>query len=65
MAGSAPSLREDYVRPSSPAEFHAALWFVCRLLQAPSIDRSRRILVRSDNWMVVEAAEGGVIYRSC
>eukprot|EP00959_Pyramimonas_sp_CCMP1952_P086954 1818903-Pyramimonas_sp.AAC.1 len=27
--------------------------------------RSRRYIVRSDNMMVVEAAAGGVMYRSC
>eukprot|EP00959_Pyramimonas_sp_CCMP1952_P109701 2294617-Pyramimonas_sp.AAC.1 len=64
-ARSAPSHNEDYVRPSSPAEFHAALWFVCWLLQAPSIYRSRRTVVRSDNLMVVETAAGGPMYRYC
>eukprot|EP00959_Pyramimonas_sp_CCMP1952_P331543 6942658-Pyramimonas_sp.AAC.1 len=65
MAGSAPSLKEDYVSPSSPAELHAALEFVCWLLQAPSIYRSRRITARSNNMMVVETAAGCVLCRSC
>eukprot|EP00959_Pyramimonas_sp_CCMP1952_P335704 7029506-Pyramimonas_sp.AAC.1 len=56
MAGSAPSFEEEHVSPSSPAEFHAALWFVCWLLQAPSIYCSRRIIARSAYMMVVEAA---------
>eukprot|EP00959_Pyramimonas_sp_CCMP1952_P028916 606762-Pyramimonas_sp.AAC.1 len=65
MARTAPSLQDDYVSPSSPAELHAALWFLCWLLQAPSIYRSRRITVRSDNMVAVEAAAGGVMHRCC
>eukprot|EP00959_Pyramimonas_sp_CCMP1952_P229577 4800111-Pyramimonas_sp.AAC.1 len=65
MAGSAPSLKVERVSPSSPAEFHASLWFVCWRLQAPSLNRSRRTILRSDNMMVVEAAAGGAMYRSC
>ena len=65
LSGPGPSLREDYVSASAPAELYAALWFACWLLQAPAWFRSLPHAVYTDNMMVVDTAAGGTDFASC
>ena len=67
LASPDPSLTDTskYKHPSAPAEFSAALWFVCWLLQSPEHVRCKPFTVYTDNVMVVKAANFGSTFPYC